>query len=55
MTYSLTRFSVYEEAKKSIAPGEKNPNGLKLAICGSIGVLNNTVSCWFKSDDPFDP
>jgi Mitochondrial carrier protein len=37
MTYSLTRFSVYEEAKRRIAPGERNPNGLKLAICGSIG------------------
>ena len=38
MTYSMTRFSAYEKAKKSIAPGEKNPSALKLAICGSIGV-----------------
>ena len=43
MTYSLTRFSIYEEAKKRIAPGEKNPSGLKLALCGSIGM------CWSAS------
>ena len=55
MTYSLTRFSVYEEARKSIASGERNPSGLKLALCGGIGPCRTPkVSCWSQIDATFD-
>ena len=54
MTYSLTRFSVYEKAKKFIAPSEKNPGALKLAICGGIGVYQTIhFLAGSNSDTPF--